>query len=55
MKGNSFLLLSVKVLLSQQKHKKVMKNIQSVDRLKQIKSAIIEMKTISELIERFSK
>jgi hypothetical protein len=34
---------------------KVMKNIQSVDRLKQIKSAILEAKTITELIERCSK
>jgi len=34
---------------------KVMKNIQSVDRLKQIKSAILEAKTITELIEHCSK
>ena len=34
---------------------KVMKNIQSVDRLKQIKSAILEAKTIAELIERCTK
>ncbi len=34
---------------------KVMKNIQSVDRLKQIKSAILETKTITELIESCSK
>jgi len=34
---------------------KIMKNIQNVDRLKQVKSAILEVKTIAELIERCSK
>jgi predicted transposase/invertase (TIGR01784 family) len=34
---------------------KIMKKIQSVDQLKQIKSAILEVKTITELIDRFSR